>query len=111
MLKSRLYTIALAQAVGIALYVAGVVWVMTNAERMFDNAPEMLVGMAVLLLFVLSAATTGLLFGGRAVMLYLSGAKRDAVTLVLATLAALAILVVILLGILMATAQPGNPID
>ncbi len=105
MSKPRLLQLALAQAAGIVAYVAVVAWIMTNAERLFGQMPGLLPVMAFLLLFVISAASTGLLFAGKAVLLYLEGSKRDAVQLLLYTLG---MLVVILLLVFIVVLAMGN---
>lgn len=94
--QSRLFVTALAQASGIVAYVAGVALIMTNAEDLFAYMPGVLPAMAFLLLFVISAASTSLLFAGRSVLLYLEGAKRDAVQLLMTTLGALVIITLLI---------------
>jgi len=80
----------------VAAYVALVVLFMSNAEKIIDQtassgfAPPVIIGSAMLLLFVLSAAVTGALVLGRPILLYLDGQKTDAIRLFLYTLAWLA---------------------
>jgi hypothetical protein len=51
---------------------------MSNVERAFDNVPDVLAGMTMLTLFVVSAAVTGSLVVGRPILLYLEGKKQEA---------------------------------
>ena len=54
--------------------------------------------LAFLMLFVLSAAIVGLLVFAKPVMMYLEGAKKEAVTLVFYIVAWLALITVIVIG-------------
>ena len=86
-----------------ALYVAVVATIMQNAERLFGGKPDTaLAPISFLLLLVVSAATMGLLIFGKPVMLYLDGKKREAVSMVVCTVACLAVLTVLLFIILAA---------
>lgn len=62
----------------VVLYTAGVVWVLSNAESIFDNASEYMIGLFMLLLFVLSAAVTGFLVLGRPALMFMDGKKKQA---------------------------------
>ena len=62
--------------------------------------PEPLLATAFLLLFVLSAAVVGSLIFVRPVLLYIDGHKKDAVLFLLTTIATLALILLIGLGVL-----------
>lgn len=100
MKQSALITRGVLHALGLLAYVAGVAWVMSNAERWIEPAPEITKGMAFLTLFVLSAAITGTLVLGKPILLFLSGQKKDALTLFGATIVSIVILLAILFVIL-----------
>lgn len=63
-----------------AVYVLAVAFFMSNAERMFDGEPKNFwAPMLFLLLFVLSATIVGTLILGRPILMYLNGAKNEAI--------------------------------
>lgn len=72
---------SLANAVGVAAYVAVVSYAMRNGERIFGQINNFLGPIAFLLMFVLSAAITGALVLGRPAMLFLDGQKKEAIKL------------------------------
>jgi hypothetical protein len=78
-------------ALGTALYVAFVASLFFYAPRLFggNGKDSVLIPFAMLLLFVLSAAVTGMLVLGRPVLWYLEGKKREAVSLLLTTVGCL----------------------
>ncbi len=88
-----------AHALGTVAYIALVATVMSNAERIFGNAEGQgeapLVGVAMLLLFVLSACVTSLLILGTPVRWYVDGRKQDAVQLLGYTVGWLAVFAVL----------------
>ena len=89
---------ALLSAFGVALYVWGVVSLMTHLSSVIPTGPDtVLAPMFMLLLFVISAATTGFFVLGRPILLYLNGNKREAVLLFLATTVALMLVAAALL--------------
>lgn len=103
MRNSKLFLSAVLSSLGIFLYVAGVAWVLNHAEKLFGNAGKadnFLAPMAMLLLFVFSAAATGLLFLGRPAHLYLSGFKKESFLLIIYTLACLCVSVLSIFGYL-----------
>lgn len=86
-------------ALGTVAYIALVATVMSNAERIFGNAEGQgetpLVGVAMLLLFVLSASVTSLLILGTPVRWYVDGKKQEAVQLLGYTVGWLAVFAVL----------------
>lgn len=84
-------------SLGVLIYISLVAWIMTNAEKIFGKMNDWLGPVAFLLLFTLSALVVGGLILGKPIMLYLDGKKKDAVRLVIATAAWLAILTTITL--------------
>lgn len=75
-------------ALGTVLYVALVATFLSYASQLFGEGKEetVLIPIAMLLLFVLSATVTGSLVLGKPVLWYLDGKKKDAVSLFAATL-------------------------
>ncbi len=69
-------------AILMAAYVALVATFMTFGERIFGGGDDtFFVPLAMLLLFVFSAAVSGALILGRPILWYLDGKKREAVQL------------------------------
>ena len=73
-------------------YIGFVVGIMSNSERIFDTAGRVVGPMAMLNLFVMSAAINGALVLGRPIWWYLAGQKKESVKLFITTVAWLAIL-------------------
>ena len=69
---------SLLSALGAAAYIMLVAWFMTNMETAMGSVRGFLGPVAILLLFVVSAAVTGALVLGKPVLLYMEGAKREA---------------------------------
>ena len=94
--------VALAQALAAGIYIFAVAWVMNNAGRWFgsDKPDNFLAPAGLLLLLVLSASVMSCLIFGRAIMMYLDGAKKEAVRLVLMTIGWLLLLTVIVFATL-----------
>lgn len=90
---------ALLQAVAVTLYVSLVAFILQNAEHWFGKMESILGPVAFLMLFVLSAATVGLLVFGRAVYLYMDGQKQEAVKLLLYTIFLLLVITAAVLSI------------
>lgn len=84
-------------AAGTALYIALVSTFLFNASAIFgkDREDTVLAPIAMLLLFVLSASTTGLLVLGRPIFWYLEGKKKESVLLLIATLGVLFLITVL----------------
>ncbi len=54
---------------------------MTNAQNIFGKGDNVFTGIAVLMLFVISAAIMGFVILGRPILMYLDGLKKEAVKL------------------------------
>ena len=70
-------------------YVAAVAWTGFHAQAIFGTngkADTFLAPLFMLLLFVISALITGLLVLGKPIHLYMNGAKKEAFTMLFATL-------------------------
>lgn len=83
-----LVKLAALHAGGTLLYIALVSSILFNAPRIFGGNGKdiVLIPIAMLLLFVFSAALTGSLILGRPILWYLDGKKKEAVALFMATL-------------------------
>jgi hypothetical protein len=68
-------------ALGAAFYVVLVVCLMSYAGDRFDSAPEMLTGIAVLMLFVTSALIEATLVLGQPIWMFVNGKKSEALRL------------------------------
>lgn len=73
-------------ALGVLVYVSAVAWVMTNGDRLFGPVETILGPISFLMLFVLSAAIVGLLVFAKPVMMYLDGAKKEAIAMLVYTI-------------------------
>ncbi|MBI2818553.1 MAG: hypothetical protein HYX73_01110 [Acidobacteria bacterium] len=80
---------ALLNAAGTAAYVAAVGSFLFYAPRMFGRGNSVLIPITMLLLFVFSAALTGALVLGRPILWYVDGKKKEAISLLVSTLAIL----------------------
>ena len=67
---------------------------MNNSKNLFDKTPEVVIGVAMLMLFVTSATVMGFLILGRPLLMYFDGAKKEAVKLFYFTIAWLALIVI-----------------
>lgn len=72
-------------ALGTVVYIVLVSTFMQNGERIFGKEDTIIIPIAILLLFVLSAIIVGYLVLGKPVMLYLDGKKKEAVSLLMMT--------------------------
>lgn len=87
-------------------YVALVSAFMAHAEKIFGGKePGPLGPVVFLLLFVVSASVMCLLVFGKPVMMYIDGKKREAVELLVSTIAILATITVLLLITLTVTSS------
>ena len=94
---NKLIQRSLLNALGVTAYVGVVATIMQNGEKIFGNVNQSLAPIAILTLFVLSAAVTGGLVIGNPVLMYLNNQKSDAIKLFIYTLCWLALAVIILL--------------
>lgn len=95
MTKSPFFNAALA-----TLYIAIVASVMTYVDKMSGPPKSIIVPVAVLSLFTLSAAVMGYLFLYQPARLYLDGKKKEAVSLFLQTVAVFAGITVLAFALL-----------
>ncbi len=84
-MSNKLLVNSFFNALGTVLYIALVAWLMTYGNKIFGPGPQVLTGVGILLLFVLSALITGLLVLGKPIYLYLEGQKKEGVKLLLCT--------------------------
>lgn len=84
------------QAFLTGLYIAIVAWVMFHAQFLFGKVTNFLAPLLILLLLVISATVTSLLVLGKPIQMYLEGAKKEAVQLLVATVVWLALFAVII---------------
>ena len=80
-------------------YIVLVACIMTFGQGLGPD-PGVLVPIAVLSLFVLSAAVMGYIFLFQPVQMYLDGAKKESVDLFVRTIAAFAVLTIFFLSVL-----------
>jgi len=68
---------SLGHAILVAAYVSLVSLVMSHGSQLFGQKDTSITPIAVLMLFVVSAAITGTLVLGRPILLYLDGQKKE----------------------------------
>lgn len=97
---SRLAKYALADSLGVLVYVLAVSLVMTSLteSRLFAGM-EFLGPATVLMMLVLSVAMVGTLIFGKPILLYLDGKKQEGVKLLVMTLLTLFVLTALVLAI------------
>lgn len=95
-MNNKTLTWGLCLALGEAIYVSLVAFIMFNAEKFFGKIDGVLGTIAFLLLFVISAFITGGLILGKPVLLYFSDKKKEAVQLFMVTIGWLLVLWIIL---------------
>jgi len=84
------------------LYIAGIVFLISNGEKIFGPKETLIIPIFMLLLLVVSATITGLLVFGKPIMLYLDNRKKEAFTLLFGTIGWLAIfLLLITIGMIL----------
>ncbi|MFA4954458.1 MAG: hypothetical protein WC641_04050 [Patescibacteria group bacterium] len=99
MKNSKLILRSLASSAGVVIYVAGVAWLMQNAQDLFGNSPNFNPMFAVtgfLMLFVFSATITGGLVLGYPAYLYFEGQKKDALRAFFMNLGFLALFLILI---------------
>jgi hypothetical protein len=92
---TRIITHALGGAILTALYIAIVVLFLNTLQQHLAYSRSVLIPIFMLLLFVFSAALTGIMVFGRPVLWYLDNKKKDALALLFWTIVFLLILVII----------------
>lgn len=103
MKKREIIKYALINALGTALYIVAVAsFIFLGKEGVFGERETLLIPIAMLMLFVFSAALTGILIFGRPVMWYLDGKKREALSLLFYTLGIFLVITIITLFFLIA---------
>jgi len=71
---------------------------MNQAQQFFGKANNMLAGITMLMIFILSALITGSLVLGRPIIYYLDGKKAEAIKLLFYTIASLFVILLIVIG-------------
>ncbi len=101
--NTKLIKQGILNALGVFVYTSAIAWLLSNGEKFLGKKPDnFMMPAAMLLLFVLSAALTGLLVLGKPVMLYLNNSKKEAIKLLIYTLISLFLITTIVFAILLA---------
>ena len=101
MKKSDYLLKSLINATSVFIYVSAVAWLGFNNQMIFGKPTNFLTPLFVLLLFVVSASITGLLVLGKPIHLYLNGLRKEAFTLLFATLAWLILFIIVVVIVLL----------
>ena len=104
-MKSPILKYATLNALGTTLYIALVASCLFYSPKGTTERATVLIPIAMLLLFVFSAAFTATLVLGRPILWYLDGKKKEAITLLMATLGVLFVIMLIAFSILVALAK------
>ena len=99
--NKKIWSVAIIDALLTGAYVAAVATFMTYANNLFGQADNVLGGVTILILLVLSAVIVGALVLGRPLMLYLDGKKSEGIKTLLYTILSLFIIFVIFLIVLL----------
>lgn len=91
---------AFMNAMGTAAYVVLVVLFIFSLQSFHQEPDTVIIPMAMLMLFVCSAAITGFLVLGKPLMWYIDGKKKEAVSLLAHTLGMLFIITIIFFAFL-----------
>lgn len=86
MKKSDYIVKSLINATGVFVYILAVAYLLFNGKNIFGEVETIFVPVFMMLLLVISASVTGLLVLGKPIHLYLSNFKKEAFTLLFATL-------------------------
>ena len=99
---NKIIKYALANALWTALYIILIAIFLSNTSVIFggDNQKTVLIPIAMLMLFVFSAAVTGSLIFGRPVLWYMENKKKEAMSLLVWTLAIFFVVMVIMFATL-----------
>ena len=100
MKKNQLIKISLINSIVAAIYIAAVSLLMSNGEKLFGKTTNVLDGVAILLLFVISATIVGFLILGRPLLMYLDSLKKESIKLFTYTIGWLVIIATIIFIIL-----------
>lgn len=92
--------VGVANAVGTLVYITLIALALSHGQNIFGKGPNILGGVAFLLLFVLSAIIVSLLVLGRPVYLLVNNAKEAAVRMLFSTVGSL---IVVAVGIILFT--------
>jgi|SRR6185369_7688801 len=93
----NLYVRGLVHALGVAAYIFGIAGLMFYVgQRFFGPEPSFFIPVMVLMLFVISACIVGALVLGKPILLYVEGAKQQAVRLLAVTVGWIVVIVVII---------------
>lgn len=91
-------------AFGALLYVGAISTLLMNGEHVFGGEKSFLIPIFMLTLLIVSATITGSLVLGKPILMYWDGEKKEAVTLLVATILWLIIFVTIVAMAIMAFA-------
>lgn len=92
MKNKSLIKIAFLNSVSILIYTLIVALIIQNGQNLFGNMNNTVSIIAFLMLFVLSAVVVGSLIIAKPIMLYLDGAKKEALNLLILIIAILLII-------------------
>jgi len=96
MKKINIFLWSAINSLGVFIYTSLVALLMTNGEKLFGSMNNLVGGVAILMLFILSAAVVGSLIIAKPLMLYLDGHKEEALRLLMYTIFSLFIITLVI---------------
>lgn len=96
---NKLLKTGIINSLGVAVYIVGVALLMQYGDAIFANSNTLAI-IGVLALMTLSVAIVGSLIFLKPVMMYLDGAKKEALKLLMYTIGSLAVMLVVYLIII-----------
>ncbi len=96
MKKSEIFFRSFLNAVGVVAYISLVAFLLSSGEKVFQNAPNFIAPLFMLILFVVSATITGFFVLWRPIQLFNDGMKKEAFSALFFTLAWLVIALAII---------------
>jgi len=91
----KLFSLSVMHALGVLAYISLVVLFMNNAENIFGKGDNVMTGIIMLLIFILSALVTGSLVLGQPILFYLDGKKTEGIKMLFFTIICLFILLLL----------------
>ena len=103
-MKNNIVKYGVLNALGTLAYIVLIASAMFNGEKVFGHVEDtVLMPIVMLSLLVFSVAFVGLLLFGRPILWYWDGKKQEAISLITHTLGTFFVIILIALGILLAT--------
>jgi hypothetical protein len=94
MKKSEIFFRSFLDAIGVVAYISLIAFLLSGGEKVFQNAPNFIAPLFMLVLFVISATVTAFFVLSRPVQFFISGMRKEAFSALFFTLAWLVIVLI-----------------